>query len=112
MPSWLFAFSSPWLAKELKPRSFRPPMSVTRPTEMASPPVVSLGVLEAAPLVSPSSPPPQPAAEMAIAAVSRARSASHDHLRLPFTEPPLSPVSQRLEPDDAIPPAALKLGRT
>jgi len=59
-------------------------------------------LLEAAPLVSPSSSPPQPAAAMAITAVRRAKSASHDHLRLPFTEPPLSPVSA----DDAIPPAA------
>src|SRR5436190_22024229 len=91
MPSWLSAFMSPWFASELKPRSFRPPMSVTSPTLIGVPPVVWLGPLEpAAPLVSPLLP-PQPAAAMAIAAVSRSPSASHDQLRLPFTEPPLSP---------------------
>src|SRR4051812_45525873 len=32
MPSCRFACWAPWFASELKPRSLRPPMSVTRPT--------------------------------------------------------------------------------
>ena len=88
----------------LKPRSFRPPVSVTRPTLIASPAVVSLGGLEAAPLVSPSSPPPQPAA-----ARRRSREQSQERKPRPFASRsqnlPCCPFLA-LEPHDAIPPAS------
>src|SRR5918994_1328417 len=84
------ARSRPWLASELKPRSFRPPMSVTRQTRMSEPARAS--VVVAAPVsAASSSSPPQPAAATERTATASS-AASHSSLLFVLTSPPPLPL--------------------